>query len=47
VAVEREVLPEELVRLDMDLPAVTIEGEVYRRWCAVRRPIRVRRARCG
>jgi|SRR5688572_25695045 len=30
VAVEREVLAEELARLDVDLPAVTIEGEVYR-----------------
>jgi hypothetical protein len=30
VAVEREVLAEELTRLDVDLPAVTIEGEVYR-----------------
>ena len=30
VAAEREVLAEELVRLDVDLPAVTIEGEVYR-----------------
>ena len=29
-AVEREVLAEELARLDVDLPAVTIEGEVYR-----------------
>jgi hypothetical protein len=31
VAAEREVLAEELARLDVDLPAVTIEGEVYRR----------------
>jgi hypothetical protein len=30
VAVERELLAEELSRLDVDLPAVTIEGEVYR-----------------
>ncbi len=30
VAVEREVLAEELAGLDVDLPAVTIEGEVYR-----------------
>jgi hypothetical protein len=30
VAVEREGLAEELARLDVDLPAVTIEGEVYR-----------------
>ena len=30
VAVEREVLAEELSHLDVDLPAVTIEGEVYR-----------------
>ena len=30
VAVEQEVLAEELARLDVDLPAVTIEGEVYR-----------------
>lgn len=30
VTVEREVLAEELARLDVDLPAVTIEGEVYR-----------------
>jgi len=30
VAVEREVLAEELARLDVDLPAVTIEGEGYR-----------------
>jgi hypothetical protein len=30
VAVERELLAEELARLDVDLPAVTIEGEVYR-----------------
>jgi hypothetical protein len=30
VAVEREVVAEELARLDVDLPAVTIEGEVYR-----------------
>jgi hypothetical protein len=29
-AVEREVLAEELARLEVDLPAVTIEGEVYR-----------------
>ena len=29
VAAEREVLAEELVRSDVDLPAVTIEGEVY------------------
>ena len=28
--VERDVLAEELARLDVDLPAVTIEGEVYR-----------------
>jgi phage baseplate assembly protein gpV len=27
---EREVLAEELARLDVDLPTVTIEGEVYR-----------------
>ena len=31
VAVERDVLAEELARLDVDLPAVTIEGELYRR----------------
>src|ERR671911_1141709 len=31
VAVEREVLAEELAGLDVDLPAVTIEGEVYRK----------------
>ena len=31
VAVEREGLAEELARLDVDLPAVTIEGELYRR----------------
>jgi len=30
VAVEREGLAEELARLDVDLPAVTMEGEVYR-----------------
>jgi hypothetical protein len=30
VAVEREGLAEELARLDVDLPAVTIEGEGYR-----------------
>ncbi|MGH8470019.1 MAG: hypothetical protein ACREVY_13865 [Gammaproteobacteria bacterium] len=30
VEVEREVLAEELARLDVDLPAVTIEGELYR-----------------
>ena len=30
MAVEREGLAEELARLDVDLPAVTIEGEVYR-----------------
>ena len=30
VAVERELLAEELSRLDVDLPTVTIEGEVYR-----------------
>ena len=30
VAMEREVLAEELARLDVDLAAVTIEGEVYR-----------------
>ncbi len=30
VAAEREVLAEELARLDVDLPAVTIEGELYR-----------------
>jgi hypothetical protein len=30
VEVEREVLAEELARLDVDLPTVTIEGEVYR-----------------
>ena len=30
VAVEREGLAEELARLDVDLPAVTIEGELYR-----------------
>ena len=30
VATEREVLAEELARLDVDLPAVTIEGELYR-----------------
>lgn len=30
VTVEREVLAEELARLDVDLPAVTIEGKVYR-----------------
>ena len=30
VEVEQEVLAEELSRLDVDLPAVTIEGEVYR-----------------
>jgi hypothetical protein len=29
-AAEREVLAEELGRLDVDLPAVTIEGELYR-----------------
>ena len=47
VATEREVLAEELARLDVDLPAVTIEGRCTGRWCAVRRPIRVRRARSG
>jgi len=31
VAAEREVLAEELARLDVDLPAVTVEGELYRR----------------
>ena len=31
VAVEREMLAEELACLDVDLPAVTIEGELYRR----------------
>lgn len=31
VAAEREVLAEELARLDVDLPAVTIEGKVCRR----------------
>ncbi len=31
VAVEREVLGEELARFDVDLPAVTIEAEGYRR----------------
>ncbi|MGH8471079.1 MAG: hypothetical protein ACREVJ_01130 [Gammaproteobacteria bacterium] len=30
VEVEREMLAEELARLDVDLPVVTIEGEVYR-----------------
>jgi hypothetical protein len=30
VEVEREVLAEELSRLDVELPTVTIEGEVYR-----------------
>jgi hypothetical protein len=30
VAAERELLAEELARLDVDLPAVTIEGELYR-----------------
>ena len=30
VATEREGLAEELARLDVDLPAVTIEGELYR-----------------
>jgi len=30
VAAEREGLAEELARLDVDLPAVTIEGELYR-----------------
>ncbi|MGH8567811.1 MAG: hypothetical protein ACREXU_07275 [Gammaproteobacteria bacterium] len=30
VAVEQEVLAEELAGLDVDLPAVTIEGELYR-----------------
>jgi hypothetical protein len=30
VEVEREVLAEELARLDVDLPAVMIEGELYR-----------------
>jgi hypothetical protein len=30
VEVEREVLAEELARLDVDLPTVTIEGEGYR-----------------
>jgi hypothetical protein len=30
VEVEREGLAEELARLDVDLPTVTIEGEVYR-----------------
>ena len=31
VAAEREVLAEELARLDVDLPAVTIEGKLCRR----------------
>ena len=30
VAAERELLAEELARLDVDLPAVTIEGKLYR-----------------
>ncbi|MGH8527174.1 MAG: hypothetical protein ACREXY_24095 [Gammaproteobacteria bacterium] len=30
VEVEREVLAEELAGLDVDLPTVTMEGEVYR-----------------
>ena len=30
VATEREVLAEEMARLDVDLPVVTIEGELYR-----------------
>jgi hypothetical protein len=30
VAAERELLAEELARLDVDLPVVTIEGELYR-----------------
>ncbi|MDQ3566088.1 MAG: hypothetical protein M3436_19040 [Pseudomonadota bacterium] len=31
VAAEREALAKELARLDVDLPAVTLEGELYRR----------------
>ena len=37
VAAEREVLAEELARLDVDLPAVTIEVRCTGRWCAARK----------
>ena len=39
VAAEREVLAEELARLDVDLPAVTIAGNCAGGWCAVKRPM--------
>ena len=49
VAAEREVLAEEVARLDVDLPAVTIEGEVYRQvvrceesYTSAAAPVRVR-----
>ncbi|MGH8591050.1 MAG: hypothetical protein ACREXX_17505 [Gammaproteobacteria bacterium] len=51
VAVEREVLAEELAHLDVDLPAVTIEGEVYRQvvrceesYASAAGPVRVMRS---
>jgi len=47
VAVEQEVLAEELARLDVDLPAVTIEGEVYRQVVRCEETYTSARARCG
>ena len=54
VEVEREVLAEELARLDVDLPTVTIEGELYRQvvrceesYTSAAGPVRVMRSCIG
>lgn len=47
MGLEREIVKEELERADIDVPAIVIEGTVYRRVLRRRRTTRRRRARFG